>query len=270
MKRYTALFFAFAVVLSGCSNVVTKSFKVFADPHDASIRVVSGIDLKEVRYRSPAGIVVEVPKDPALAAKAILEVRKDKYKPMVMALSDIKDGDVLNVKLERLMQDIVKYRLKYRLISPAVSPELQFRDRVVSVSFSVAEQSFQVNFKNTSMHDVRILWERAEYTDVNRQPHRLMPAGIVRYQDRNNPLPDQIVLANTSAQLTLVPVHNVFMNQQKKSYETRPLFQLEGDAAAGLKGKSVNLFIPVEIDRQIIPYNFKIEIADAVREIAKE
>jgi len=270
MKRYTVLLFALAVVLSGCSNVVTKSFKVFADPQDASIRVVSGIDLKEVKYRSPAGIVVEVPTDPALAAKAILEVRKDKYKPVTMALNDIKDGDALNIKLEKILQDVVKYRLKYRLVNPAISPELQFRDRVVTVSFSVAEQSFQVNFKNTSMHDVRILWERAEYTDVNRQPHRIMPAGVVRFQDRNNPLPDQIVLANTPVQLTLVPINNVYMNQQKKSYETRPLFQLEGDAAAGLKGKSVNLFIPVEIDRQIIPYNFKIEITDSVREIAKE
>ena len=33
-----------------------------------------------------------------------------------------------------------------------------------------------------------------------------------------------------------------------------------------VKGKTVILFVPVEINRQIIPYNFKIEITDAVKE----
>jgi hypothetical protein len=36
-----------------------------------------------------------------------------------------------------------------------------------------------------------------------------------------------------------------------------------------LKGNIIILFIPVEINRQIIPYNFKIEITDSVKETIK-
>ena len=59
------------------------------------------------------------------------------------------------------------------------------------------------------------------------------------------------------------------MLPERKGYDMRPLFPLESDDAAGLKGKSVILFIPVEINRQIIPYNFKIEITDSVKEGVK-
>ena len=67
----------------------------------------------------------------------------------------------------------------------------------------------------------------------------------------------------------MIPITNVFMSQQTKGYDVRPLFPLESDVAARLKGKSILLFIPVEIDRQIVPYNFKIEITNSVKETIK-
>lgn len=258
-----AVFFA-----SGCSSVVTKNFKVFADPPDSVIRVVSGVELKELKYRSPATISAGAPKDPALAAQAILEVSRDNYQTKTKALRDINDGETLNIRLERVLRDIVKYKLSYRLVSPVVSQELQFRDKNITASFTVSEQGFQMRFENLSAYDVKILWDRAEYTDVNRQTQRLMYSGV-RFPDRNNPIPDQIVLSGSSVQEAVIPINKVIFSQQKKAYEVQPLFPLESDVAAGLKGKSVILFIPVEINRQIIPYNFKIEITDSVKEIVK-
>jgi hypothetical protein len=67
----------------------------------------------------------------------------------------------------------------------------------------------------------------------------------------------------------VIPIDNVYMSPQKKNYDIRPLFPLESDVAAGLKGKSIILFIPVEVDRQIVPYNFKIEITNSVKEVVK-
>jgi hypothetical protein len=153
--------------------------------------------------------------------------------------------------------------------TPAESNELRFRDRVIAIAFSIGEQSFNMSFDNLSDHDVKILWERSEYSDVNNQTHRIMPS-TVRFPDRNNPLPDQIVLAKNSVQEAVIPITNVFLSPQKKGYDIHPLFPLDSDVAAGLKGKSFNLFIPVEVDRAIIPYNFKIEIIDAVKETAKK
>jgi hypothetical protein len=263
MRRFAVVALA-AVLTTGCSGVVTKSFKVFADPPDSVIRVVSGTDLKEQTYRSPARVTADVPTDPALAAKAVVEVRKDNYSPKIIALADVQPGSTLNVKLEKIVQNFVKYNMKFRLVSPVPSNELRYRDKDISVSLTVGDQSFQMRADNLSDHDFKILWERAEYTDINKQRHRIMPS-TVRFQNRNNPLPEQTIPAKGSIEEAVIPISSVFPSQQKKGYELRPLFDLGGEAGASLKGKSFILFIPVEIDRAITPYNFKIEITDAVK-----
>jgi hypothetical protein len=268
MKKYILIAIVAALAASGCSGAATKNFRVFADPPDSTIRVVSGMELKEKVYRSPAAVTAAVPKDAALAAKTVLEVSKSNYQKKIISLRDINDGDTLNIKLEKILQDVVRYRLSYRLVSPVVSPELRFRDKNISVFFTVGEQGFEMQFENIGSHDVKILWDRAEYTDVSKQTKRLMHSGV-RFQDRNNPIADQFVLSRSSVQETVIPISNVYVLPQNKGYDVRPLFPLEGGVAAGLKGKTIILFIPVEINRQIIPYNFKIEITDSVKETVK-
>jgi hypothetical protein len=267
MKKYFIVLCA-VFLASGCSSVVTKNFKVFTDPPDSSIRVVSGQEMREQKYRSPASITVEVPEDPARAAKSILEVRKENYKPRIIAIRDIGDGDTLNIKLEKASGDTARYRLTYRMTSPVVSEDLTFKDKTIAVSFTVGDYSFKMRFENRSPFDVKILWDRAEYTDVSGQLHRLMHSGV-RYQDRNNPIAAQTILSHSVVEQTVTPISNVFISQQKKGYDVRPLFPLESDIAARLKGRSILLFVPVEVDRQIVPYNFKIEITNAVKEPVK-
>jgi hypothetical protein len=258
-----------AVLATGCSSPVTKNFKVFADPPDSLIKVISGADLKEQKYSSPAAVTVEVPRDPALASKAVLEVQRENYQPKVIALKDIKPGETLNIRLEHIIQNMRKYILKYRMKAPAASNELRFRDGVIAIAFSIGEQSFNMHFDNLTTQDVKILWDRSEYSDVNNQTHRIMPS-TVRFPDRNNPLPDQLVLAKSSIQVDVIPIANVFLPPQGKGYDIHSLFPLDSDVALSLKGKSFNLFIPVEVDRAIIPYNFKIEIVDAIKETVKK
>ena len=268
MKKHIVLALAVFVV-SGCAGVVEKKFKVFTDPADATIRVVSGTELKELKYRSPAAITAEVPTDPALADKAVVDISRDNYKPRLIPLRDIKDGVTLNIKLEKIARDIARYRIACRLAGPVASQELQFKDKTIGVSFSLGEQSFQMRFENVSDVPVKIQWERAQYIDVAGLPHRLMHSGI-RYVDRNNPIPDQPVAPHGVVEEAVIPVGNVFVSPQKNGYDIRPLLPLDNDAAAaGLKGKSVILFIPVEVNRQIIPYNFKIEITDCIKESVK-
>ncbi len=248
------------VFASGCAPGMKKSFTVITDPPDAEIRVVSGSDLDVEKYRSPAKITVRIPKDSRLFVKNVLEVSKDTYKAKKMQLRDIKEGEVLNIKLDK----VVAYRLKYRLIGPVQSDEIKFSDKIISVSFAISDQSFQMNLKNLTTYPLKIMWGSADYTDVNNGSHRLMHSGI-RYQDRNNAIPPQIVPAQGSIQQTVMPISSVVYSQEKKAYENLPLFPLDSDMAALLKGRVFYLLIPVEVDRQIIPYNFKIEVTEAVK-----
>ncbi len=264
MKRLVMVALLVAIV-SGCAGVTTKKFKVLAEPSDSEIIVVSGPELKELKFRSPAYVTADVPTDSARASKAVMTVRRENYKTMTVPLHDIKDGQTLNIKLT----PTVRYRLLHRLVSPSVSDTLQFRDATIAVSFKLADQSFQLRLENLTSRNAKILWDRSEYTDPNGQPHRLMHSGV-RFQDRNNPIPDQLVPPRSSVQEAVIPISKVSFIQEKKAYEIRPLFDLHSNSAAGLKGKTINIFLPVEIDRAIIPYNFKIEITDSVKEIIKE
>ncbi len=261
MKRFIVAALV-AVLASGCSGIATKNFKVFVEPQDSVITVVSGAELRELKYRSPAAITAAVPTDAERSSKAVLTVSRENYKTQIVPLRDIKDGQTLNIKLE----PTIRYRLSYRLISPIVSDTLQFRDSTIAVSFMFGDQSFQLRFENLTARNVKILWERSEYTDANGQSHRLMHSGI-HFQDRNNPIPDQTVQPRSSVQEAVIPISKVYFVQEKKIYGVRPLFEM--NTAAGLKGKAINLFIPVEVNRAIIPYNFKIEITDSVKEALK-
>jgi hypothetical protein len=260
MKRHL-IYVCAVMLLCGCISDRTKRFTLVVDPPDADIRVVSGNDLKELRYRSPAEITAGLPNDTILEKKAMLEITRDKYKPVVLALRDIKDGDNLRIKLEKA----VRYRLKYRLLNPVPSDEIKFQDKVVSVSLIVEDRRFLLNLTNLTSSELKVLWDRAEYTDVKNRQHRLMYSGI-RYQDRNNPLPSQLVPPHGSLQEAVMPTSSVVYSQQTKTYENLPLFPLDSESAASLKGKIFYLFIPMGIDRQILPYNFKIEIADVIKD----
>jgi len=258
MKK--SLVFLLVALLAGCSSPIQKQFNVLTDPQDSEIKLISSHGKQEQLYRSPAAITVEVPEDRRLAARMFLDVRKESYHPKTIPLTSISDGDTLMVKLQKIHVQSGN-QLFYRLLRPIASAELQFQDKIVAISFAVQEQWFQIDLKNTSSSPITIHWEQSEYTDVYTRGHRLMHSGI-HYQNRNNPIPSQLVQPGKSIHQTIIPISNVFLQDTSKGYQIKPLFKIEKDMGAGLKGKTFNIFIPVEINRQIIPYNFTIEIQD--------
>ncbi|HTG00154.1 MAG TPA: hypothetical protein VK654_06160 [Nitrospirota bacterium] len=262
MKRF-AVIMGILIMATGCAGSATRSFKVYTDPPDATVTVVSGTDLKTVKYRPPAQIAVNVPKDPVLAAKAVLEVSRDSYLTRTIALRDIADGQTLNIKLEKSLQ--VRYRLECRLLAPAPSETLQFRDRNISASFSITDRSFQMRLENLTPGPIKIIWAQAQYVDVREQPQAVMHSGI-RFQERNNPIPDQVIQPKAIVQESVFPIRNVFVTGGKPPYDIKQLLPLDSEAAEDLKGKTLALFLPLEINRAIIPYHFRMQIVNVVKE----
>lgn len=249
------------VIAAGCATEVKKRFSVVVEPPDAEITVIPGGDRQEQKFRSPADITVYIPRDPELAARSRMEITREAYKPKVVGLGSIEEGHVVTIKLERT----VHYLLKFRLLSPALSEDLRYRDRIISAAFTVGERQFEMNIENLTQKEIKILWDRTEYTDVVNRQHRLMHSGV-RPQDRNNPVAPQAIPAGGSLQQAAMPASSVVYSREKKAYETKPLFPLDSDTALALKGRTLYLFLPVEMDRQIIPYNFKFQVTDVIKE----
>lgn len=245
---------------AGCAGGIKKNFTIVADPPDSRITVVSGKKLKKQTFRSSDRITVRMPEERRLQAKTYVEVSRNKYAPKKIPLRSIQNGTVLNVTLEKWFP----YRLKLRLLNPVKSDTLVYSDKEVSFSLVVGVDAFRMKLENRTPNTLKIIWNSAEFTDFRNRRRRLMHDGV-NYRDRSNPIPVQMIPPYGSIEQTLLPVDTVKYNRKKKRYETLPIFRLDSEMALALKGKVFYLFIPVEIDRQIMPYNFKILISDVVK-----
>jgi hypothetical protein len=254
MKRWLiSLAVVLVVTALAAASDTRKTFTLSVDPPDALIRVVSGSALNEQRHRSPATITASVPEDRELAKKAVVEITRERYKRVVIPLRNIRDGEVLKLRLEK---DGSK-TLKFRMVAPAQSGDIRIKDANVDLSFVLNEKQMNMTLTNRTSHPIHVVWQRAVYTDAANTPHRVMHPGI-RYEDRNRSFPFQTIMPYMTVHQAVIPVDNVKTSLQKKIEETGPLFPVE--TLSRLSGKELNLLIPIQIDKDVVQYNFKIKI----------
>lgn len=258
MKRLLIIACTLAAV-TGCATV-EKRFTVVTEPPDAEITVIPGGGEPVQTFASPAQVSVRIPEDPVIAARIRMEVKRDTYRTKTISLASIDDGQEVRIRLEK---DVL-HLLTFSLLSPQRSDDLTYRDRVLDASFAVRERNFEVTLQNRSAKPLKVLWEQASYTDYTNRPHRIMHGGI-KMQDRHNAIPPMMVPLGESVKLEIMPVTLVTYSREKKTYESKPLFPLNSDVAQALKGRTFYLFLPVEMDRQIIPYNFRFQITDVTK-----
>jgi hypothetical protein len=232
-----------------------KSFKLVVEPAGARIKVVSGSGLKEKVYRSPASVTASVADDPERAKKNVIEISHDRYKPAVIPLASVGPGEVLKVKLEK----ILRKQLKFQMVSPTQSDTLQIKDGQVKISMMLDERQMQLSLTNSTPFPIRILWQRAGYTDAAGQYHRVMHPGI-KYDERNRSFPYQTVMPFMTIHQPILPVDMVL-----RDHTTRPLFPPE--EVERFRGKTFELQLPIEIENKgVVPYTFKVKVLGMVLE----
>jgi hypothetical protein len=212
--------------------------------------VVSGSDLKEQQYRSPVRIRAFLPLDRRLAGRAVVRIMRDRFKPKVMPLANIADGEMLRVNLEK------EFRLRFRMTGREKSDELRIRDKAVSLVLRIDEQRMMMSLTNRTSRVMNVLWQRASYTDVNNRIHRIMHPGI-RYEDRYGSFPLQQVMPYVTLHQAVIPVDNVALDPEKKAFEILPLFR---NPLNKLGGKELKVVIPIEIESRIVPYTFRVKV----------
>ncbi len=245
---------------AGCAGV-KKRFTLTVDPPDAQITVIADSGRPGEPYHSPANISVRIPADHALAAQSRVVISRENYKTTVLQLSSVQ-SDSVRIKLAKASQ----YRLKYSLLTPLRSEDLSFRDRLVSVRIVPMEKHIEFRIDNLSQKPVTLVWEKASYTDAVSRVHRIIPSAV-KWENRAGRIPPQVIPAGGSLQESILPENAIEYAGEQKGYVAKPLFVLDGDSALSLKGRTINLFLPVEVDRAIIPdYSFTVRIDDVIKE----
>lgn len=256
------LIFALALAATaGCASGVKKQFTLTVDPPDAQITVIARADQPGESYHSPANISVRVPEDRSMAAQSRVVISRENYKTTVLPLSSVQ-GNSVRIKLAKALQ----YRLKYSLLTPVRSEELTYRDRVISVRIIPREQNIELKLDNLTQQPLKILWDTASYTDASNRQHRVIHSGI-KWENRADRIPPQTIPPGGTLQEWVMPESSIEYSGGKKGYAAKPLFVLDNESALALKGRTVNLFLPIELDRAIIPdYSFMILIEDVIKE----
>jgi hypothetical protein len=256
------VFMALGLMLVLCGSLGAAdrqiSITLTVDPADAAIKVVSGSDLKEKTYRSPAEVTATVPGDLETARKNVIEISRDRYKPVTIPLRNLRANEVLRIKLEKQKQ------LKFQMVAPRQSDTLTIKDGQVQLGLRIDHKEIQMSLMNTTAFPIRLLWQRASYTDPAGVQHRVMHPGI-RYEERNRSFPYQTVMPFMTVHQPVMPVDLVVHDAEKKTMENLPLFPPE--AAEKFKGKTFDLLLPVEIENKgVVPYLFKIKVLGMVHD----
>ena len=259
MKRILIL--ALAVVsAAGCAAGVKKQFTLTVDPPDAQITVITKADRPGESYHSPANISVDIPEDES-AAQSRIVISRENYKTTVLPLNSVQ-GNSIRIKLAKALQ----YRLKYSLLTPVRSDQLAFQDRILSVRIIPREQNIELRIDNLTQMPLTILWDKADYTDATHRKHRVIHSGI-KWEKRGERIPPQIIPPRGTVQEWIMPESSIVYSGEKKGYVAKPLFVLDSENALALKGRTVNLFLPIELERAVIPdYSFTIVIDDVIKE----
>jgi len=261
MKRILVLALALAATVGCASSGIKKQFTLTVDPPDAQITVITTAGQPGGPYHSPANISVQVPVDRSLAAQSRVVISRENYKTIVLPLSSVQ-GTSVRIKLAKAIQ----YRLKYGLITPVRSNDLAYQDRVLAVRIMPREQNIEFKIDNLTQQPLKILWDTASYTDASGRQHRVIHSGI-KWEKRSERVPPQTILPGETLQGWVMPESSIAYSAEKKGYVAKPLFVLDSESALALKGRTVNLFLPIELDRAIIPnYSFTIEIEDVIKE----
>lgn len=254
MKRTIITILALlAVPLTAWAADQQKTFTVTVEPEDAVIRVTlaTGSKEKEQVYRSPASITAVVPEDRMMARKVVLDISHEQYKSLIIPIGGIREGEAVKVKLEKNTHKLASFRMT----SPADSNDIRIKDERVTIELEFEQAGIRFNLTNHTTRPVKILWQRAVYTDGGQQ-HRIMHSGM-RYHERSYALPFQSVMPYITVHQILYPVDMVYLNKQNKM-ESRPLFPIL--VGAKPQTRDLELIIPVEIEYVMVPYTFKIRM----------
>ncbi len=260
MRRILVFALALAAT-AGCASGVKKQFTLTVDPPDAQITVIARADQPGESYHSPADISVHIPEDRSVAAQSRIVISRESYNTMVLPLSSVQ-GNSIRIKLAKALQ----YRLKYSLLAPVRSAELAYRDRILAVRIIPREQHLDLKLDNLTQQPLTILWDRASYTDASNRQHRIIHSGI-KWEKRTERVPPQVIPPGGTLQEWVMPESSIEYSGKEKGYVAKPLFVLDNEGALALKGRTVTLFLPIEMDRAIIPdYSFMIQIDDVIKE----
>ncbi len=168
-----------------------------------------------------------------------------------------------------------KYHNIYTLVEPEVikngirqppSYDKEFEDDRIVIKFTFKEKKIYFRLKNKTDKQLKILWDRLSFADSNGTSQKVTGFKNI-FTDKMDKQPVQEIQAKTEINDLIVPIDNIELMEEWTWY-VRPLFNQTDEEAIANRGKIFSISMPIEIDGDIVDYNYKFRIDHVVPQSA--
>jgi hypothetical protein len=147
-----------------------------------------------------------------------------------------------------------------KVTAPKASASSNFEDANIVADFLLLDEAIAIQIKNKTSAAIQVNWDNVSLVDINGKSNRIIHTGI-RLIDRDKPQAPSIIPPGAVLKDEITPVDNIrYESGQYGGWKTDPLMPPLGDNQHKYVGKTISVFMPLEINGKKKEYNFTLEI----------
>jgi Carboxypeptidase regulatory-like domain len=144
---------------------------------------------------------------------------------------------------------------RFSLLKPKSSETLAFEDSSIAFAAQVVRQGIVVAIQNKTDQPIKIDWNQVSYIDQTGKANSVSHEGV-KYVDAASAKPPSTIPPGARHEDTIVPAGNI---QYTDGWKVSLLLPM-GAQSRELVGKTISLFMPMEISGKVENYTFAIKI----------
>lgn len=154
------------------------------------------------------------------------------------------------------------FRYVFSMVKPKPAKELRFADEFAEFQFTIGAEEVSFQVANKTDNPMKFDWDNTAYIDTSGDTHKVIHKGI-RLIEKEKPQATTLVPPGARLQDFVVPIDYVIFYESLKQWDKKHLLPT-GEKAANVKGLSIGLFMPVEVNGKTKNYNFAFRIDDVL------
>ena len=154
----------------------------------------------------------------------------------------------------------VSYRFK--MLKPGESEDLRFDDAEIESAFTIGRNGINFTLRNKTDEPIKIDWNQGSYIDEAGTAHPITHSGV-KYTDAAAAKPASTIPPSAKLEDVATPADAIyFTSGEYGGWRTRDLLPRTINAPA-LKGSTIALYLPLEVNGRTKNYLFRFLISDA-------
>ena len=153
--------------------------------------------------------------------------------------------------------------LHFALKNNSGDSKLVFEDERIKIKFNFEKEFLTKNIstlnfelKNKTESTMKLLWEQVTYIDTNGRAQSVLKSGV-RFIEKDRAIPPTTIPSNSMINDLIISKENVNWNYISGSWIQEPLLKNKEI----FDGKTIRLLIPLDIEEEIIEYDFIFKIS---------